>query len=209
MTDELERRLRSADPAPAPRQGEPAAPWIRDLVEATMTITKEQNGTRTDLRRRPPARWLAVAACGAAAIALSGGLYASMQGPAPRTAQPPAPVPAVQLALPDPAQAAAGICLVFSVQTLRDMPVAFSGTVTGVDGGTVRMTVDRWYRGGRSQEVVLKASAAADVALVGAVTFEQGKRYLVSAGEGVVSSCGYTGEWDPRYEASFREAFGG
>lgn len=171
-----------------------------------MTITNEPTDARPDQRRRQPPRWLAVAACGAAAVALSGGLYASMQGPAPQSAQ--APAPAVQLALPGSSTTTES-CLPFSVATLGGMPVAFSGTVTGVDGGTVRLRVDRWYRGGQSQEVLLKAPAAEDVALVGAVTFEQGKRYLVSATGGDVSSCGYTGAWDPQYEAAFQEAFKG
>ena len=92
MTDELERRLRSADPAPAPRQGEPAAPWIRDLVEATMTITDEPTDAHLDRRRRRPARWLAVAAACTAVIALSGGLYASTQDHAPSSTQAPAQV---------------------------------------------------------------------------------------------------------------------
>jgi len=207
MSDALERRLRSADPAPAPLQGEPAAPWIRDLVEATMTITDEPTDARPDRRRRQPARWLAVAAAGTAVIALSGGLYASTRGPAPSSAQAPAPV--VQLTLGPEPDLAVSSCLSFSVETLRGMPVAFSGTVTALEGGNARLTVDRWYRGGESREVLLKAPAEQDAALVGAVPFEQGKRYLVSATGGVVSSCGYTGAWDAQYEAAFRQAFGG
>ena len=170
-----------------------------------MTITNEPTDARPDHRRRPPARWIAAAACGAAAIALSGGLYASTRGPSAQVAE--APVPVVQLTLP-PSDAAIS-CLPFSVETLRGMPVAFSGTVTALEGGNARLTVARWYRGGESREVLLKAPAEQDAALVGAVPFEQGKRYLVSATNGVVSSCGYTGAWDPQYEAAFRQAFGG
>jgi hypothetical protein len=203
MTDELERRLRSADPAPAPRQGQPVAPWIRDLVEETMTITNERADERAGGRPGQRSRWLAVAACGAAAVALSGGLYASMQDPGAPSAK--APPPAVELTLN--AEPIGQSCLPFSVDQLKAMPLAFSGTVVRLEDGTVRLTVDRWYRGGTSPEVLLKAPAGDDVALVGAVTFEQGKRYLVTASEGIVGSCGLTTAWDPQMEAAFQEAF--
>ena len=218
MTDELEQRLRSANPAPAAQQGQPVAPWIQDLVEATMNVTDERADERaggraggradgrTDGRPRRGARWLAVAACGAAAVALTGGLYASRLDPGSSAAQSP-PVPAVQLALsvPDATQ----ICAPFSVAALKDMPVVFSGTVVGVEGGNVRLKVDRWYRGGTSPEVLLKAPSEDDQALVGAVPFVQGQRYLVSATAGVVNSCGYTGVWSAQYEAAVRDAFKG
>ena len=206
MTDELEQRLRSADPAPAPEQGQPVAPWIRDLVEATMTMTNESTDERVGGRSRQRSRWLAAAACGAGAVALSGTLYASTLDRAAPSVKA-APVPAVQLSLdkPDTTQS----CLAFSVDELRKKPVAFSGTVTGLEGGNVRLEVDRWYRGGESQEVLLKGPADEDVALVGAVKFEQGQRYLVTAADGVVSSCGYTAPWDAQTEAAFLEAFTG
>jgi hypothetical protein len=207
MTDEFERRLRSADPAPAPRQGEPAAAWIRDLVEATMTITDEPTDAQLDRRRGQPARWLAVAAAGTAVIALSGGLHASMQDQAPSSAQAPAQV--VQLTLGPALDYAVASCLPFSVETLRGMPVAFSGSVTALEGGNARLTVDRWYRGGPSREVLIQAPDERAAALGGAAPFSQGKRYLVSASGGAVGSCGYSGEWDPQYEAAFRQAFGG
>jgi len=203
MTDELEQRLRSANPAPAAEQGQPVAPWIQDLVEATMTITDGRADARAGERATQRHRWLAVAACGAAAVAVSGGLYASMRDPGPQASA----SPAVQLALGH--SNATESCLPFSVGALRDKPTAFSGTVTAVEGGTVRLKVDRWYRGGESQEVLLKAPTADDVALVGAVTFEQGQRYLVTASEGVVSSCGYTGPWSAQYEAAVQDAFKG
>jgi hypothetical protein len=203
MTDELEQRLRSANPAPAAQQGQPVAPWIQDLVEATMTITDGRADARAGERATQRHRWLAVAACGAAAVALTGGLYASMRDPGPQASA----SPAVQLTLgrSDGTES----CLPFSVEVLRGMPTAFSGTVTAVEGGTVRLKVDRWYRGGDAQEVVVKAPAADDVALVGAVTFEQGQRYLVTASEGDVSSCGYTGPWSAEYESAVRDAFKG
>jgi hypothetical protein len=202
MTDDLERRLRSADPAPAPQQGQPVAPWIRDLVEETMTITNERVDQRASGRPGQRSRWLAVAACGAAAVALSGGLYASMQDPdAPGVTA----APTVELTLQgEPIDRS---CLPFSVDQLKPMPLAFSGTVVRLEGGTVRLAVDRWYRGGTSPEVLLKAPAGDDVALVGAVTFEQGKRYLVTANEGIVGTCGLTTAWSPEMEAAFQQAF--
>ncbi len=202
MTDELERRLRSADPAaPATQQDAPADVWIQDLVEATMHKSQHEPTQHS--------RWLAVAACAAAVTVLGAGTYAVLDradspsgGPAAST------VPAMQLALSGTDDAMAS-CVPFSAEMLAPMPVAFSGTASSVDGGTVLIEVDQWYRGGEAEEVRLVAPDGSDIALLGAVKFEQGTRYLVTASGGVVSSCGFTMEWDADSESSFQEAFGG
>lgn len=202
MTDELERRLRSADPAaPATQQGAPADVWIQDLVEVTMHRSQQQPTQRS--------RWLAVAACAAAVTVLGAGTYAVLgRAGSPADGPDVATVPAMELALSG-ADVAMASCAPFSAEMLRPMPVAFSGTASSVDGGTVLLEVDRWYRGGESEEVRLVAPDGSDVALLGAVQFEEGTRYLVTANGGVVSSCGFTMEWDAGSEASFQEAFSG
>jgi len=202
VTDELERRLRSADPAaPAAQEGAPTDVWIRDLVEATM-----HNSQHVPTQR---SRWLAVAASAAAITVLGAGAYAVLEPTDSPSGGPSASnVPAMELALSGTDDAMAS-CLPFSVEMLRPMPVAFSGTASTVDDGTVVLEVDQWYRGGESEQVRLAAPEGSHVALLGAVQFEQGTRYLVTASGGVVNSCGYTMEWDADSESSFQEAFGG
>jgi hypothetical protein len=101
-------------------------------------------------------------------------------------------------------------CIQYSVDVLADMPVAFSGEVTAVEGDTVVLDVDRWYRGGDAERVELIAPAGDTAALIGTVDFAPGKRYLVTAtGEGAVNSCGYTAEWSPAMAADFEKAFAG
>ena len=56
----------------------------------------------------------------------------------------PAPAP-LQLSLGEGDAMAS--CLPFEVGILADMPTAFEGTVTAVDGDRVTLTVDRWYTG--------------------------------------------------------------
>jgi hypothetical protein len=98
-----------------------------------------------------------------------------------------------------------GSCIMFSVDILKDMPVAFGGTVTGVSAGTVTLDVDRWFKGGGA-DVVTIAVPETNTS-VGTVDFVQGKRYLVTATDGTVNSCGYTGEATQDLEASFEQAF--
>jgi hypothetical protein len=202
MTDDLERRLRAADPAR--RAPEPDGAWIPDLVETIMSTT-QHHPAPSDVHR--PRRLLGAVAAAAAVAALGLGGVALL-GDAPGPAQP----PALELALSG--DAATMSCMTFSVDVLAAMPVAFSGTVTEVRDGTVVLDVDRWYRGGESpagpvDRVELSAPDGAAVALVGAVEFAPGQRYLVSASEGTVSVCGFSGPWSPELAAAYEQAFGG
>jgi len=45
------------------------------------------------------------------------------------------------------------------------------------------------------------------VSLNGVVDFEVDKRYLVTASEGTVTSCGFTAEWSPEMAADFEAGF--
>jgi len=113
--------------------------------------------------------------------------------------------PPLELALtPDDAMAS---CLPFEVAFLAEMPVAFEGTVTGVEGETVTLTVDRWFKGGEASEVNL-VSQAGSVALIGGVDLAVGGQYLITATDGVVNACGYSSESTPEMRAAFEQAFG-
>lgn len=191
--DELRQRLVAADPATP----SPADSWIPDLVEATMNTPIEN-----DDKRRP---WLApvVAAAAVAVLAVGGFAVLSDDEPDPVAAEP----TTLTLAVPD-ADPMTSICMPFEPDQLKAAEVAFSGTVVAVDEAAVTLDVDRWYRGGDADRVVLEHSgAAAQVALDG-IAFEDGERYLVTAADGTVGTCGSSGPWTPEFAAQFEEALG-
>lgn len=97
-------------------------------------------------------------------------------------------------------------CIVFDPAILSDAPIAFEGTATAVEGDEVTLDVDRWFKGGESDEVVLRAPQGLQ-ALIGGIEFEEGKQYLISAVDGHVNYCGYSGEVTPELEAGFEAAF--
>lgn len=98
-------------------------------------------------------------------------------------------------------------CIMFDVSILADMSPAFAGTATAVDGDTVTLDVDHWYAGGDAATVVLHGSGGS--AALDGLTFESGQRYLITATEGNVNFCGYSGPATPERTAAFDQAFGG
>ena len=99
-------------------------------------------------------------------------------------------------------------CIRFDVTILADMPVAFEGTASAVDGADVTLTVDHWYKGGDATTVTLHGHEGA-VALLGGFPFEVGRQYLITATDGNVNFCGYSGEATPDLQSAFDQAFSG
>lgn len=99
-------------------------------------------------------------------------------------------------------------CLQFDVSTLAMMPVAFEGTVVAVEGEAVTLDVDRWFAGGNAEQVRVTAPAGLE-ALIGGIAFEQGGSYLITATDGTVNYCGYSGPATPEFRQAFEEAFPG
>ncbi len=99
-------------------------------------------------------------------------------------------------------------CMALTPELVRDVPLAFAGTVTAVDGDRATLTVDEWFVGGDAATVSLLAPSGLE-ALIGGIDFEEGKSYLVSAYDGVVNYCGFSGEETPELRAIYDEAFAG
>lgn len=201
--DELKAHLHHADPA---RRLTGADSWIDDLAEATMqteTSTEQPRGRRT----------LALVAAAAAVVAIVGGVAFALTGgdddtpakdPAARDAE-----ERTELALALPRADSMQMCIEFSPGALEPMKVAFSGEVTEVEGETVRITPDHWYRGGDDATDVVLTAGSPEVLLEGGITFEEGQRYLVSANGGQVATCGLSGPYSEEMAAAYAEAFGG
>ncbi|MEQ1874048.1 MAG: hypothetical protein ABL953_09990 [Ilumatobacteraceae bacterium] len=99
-------------------------------------------------------------------------------------------------------------CIVFDVALLADMAPAFAATATAVEGESVTLNVDRWYAGGDAATVVLHG-AVGSPALIDGFEFQVGEKYLITAAEGNVNFCGYSGLATPELTAAFEAAFGG
>jgi hypothetical protein len=99
------------------------------------------------------------------------------------------------------------MCIAFSPEELEKVAeIAFEGTVTAVDGDTVTLTVANWYRGDEAEIVVLNAPQGME-ALIGGIPFEIGGQYLITAADGNVNYCGFSGPSTPELRAAFDEAF--
>jgi hypothetical protein len=199
---ELQARLRAADRA---RGTESADSWIDDLVEATMSTDPSNE------RPRQRRTWAMVAA--AAAVVATIGVGAAVltagddDGDGGRSDAPEAKAKkelALSLAPADPMQ----MCIVFSPEALKPMEVAFSGKAYDVEGDTVRLAPDHWYRGGDGADDVVLTAGSADVLLEGGIAFEDGQRYLVSAIDGQVATCGLSAPYSEEMAAAYDEAFG-
>ena len=100
-------------------------------------------------------------------------------------------------------------CLRFDVAILRDMPVAFAGTVTKLTDETVTLDVDRWYTGGTADRVTVSVPDTQTSIALDGVQFVDGKRYLLTATNGTVNGCGFSGPVTPELDQAYAQAFGG
>jgi len=199
MTDELRERLTRIDPM---HSGVPTEPTTsessQELLEKIMSTPLKEKAEPTPAPRRT---WtIAVAAVAALVLAVAGGMALTGGDEAPVAAGPP-------LELTAGGEDIMASCIAFSPEELDNVAeLAFAGTVTAVDGDTVTLTVDEWYRGGDAAQVVLNAPQGME-ALIGGIPFVVGDAYLISAQGGSVNYCGFSGPATPELQAGFDAAF--
>lgn len=199
MEPTLERRLREADPLAGDGHDDQ-----RDLEWLLATARTAMNSRpQEDPRRRLLAALVAAALVALAAV--TGGAVLAVKGETP-TASPDRASEFTELALGPDAPSMAS-CMPFSVDVLADMPIAFSGKVTGQVGDDVLITVDAWYQGPGTPQVRLTAPETSMTSLEGTFDFRQGSRYLITATNGVVNYCGYSGPWTQQSADAFARAF--
>ncbi|MDP2773611.1 MAG: hypothetical protein Q8O61_08645 [Nocardioides sp.] len=217
--DELQQRLQARDPAASLRPADPA--WVARLLEDTMSsdldnttegptespIETRENGTRN----RSPLTWLVAAA----AVLIAGiGVFGLLGNDSDSTPEPSAgdtpsvaTVPTVtELGAPAPSNAR---CMVPSAEFLARAQVAFSGTVQQVADDVVVLVPDRFYTGEPTDLVEVRSDPAMLQALIGAVDFQVDQRYLVSANDGQVTVCGFSGPYSADLAGLYAEAFPG
>jgi hypothetical protein len=197
MTDQLRERLARLDPM---HPGVSIDPVSRDLMEKIVnTPVTEQSETAPEPKTN---RWLiGVAAAAALVVAVGGVIALTGGGTDPVAAGPPLELNA---AGEDPM----AMCIVFSVEELARAPLAFEGTVAAVEGDTVTLDVDHWFRGGDAGQVILNAPQGME-ALIAGIPFEVGGQYLITAYDSIVNYCGFSGPSTPEFRAAFEQAFGG
>lgn len=208
--DELLHRLQASDPASSlpPADPDRAARLLEDVMSTELTTENRETGTHD----RSPLTWLVAAA--AAVIIAGAGIFAVMNlndDSATPTAidTPAASDPTVtELSAPD-AAAYAAKCMVPNPEVLAEQTVAFDATVTSIDGTLVTLTPTTWYAGDPTDLVEVQAPSAEMQQLLGAVSFEQGGRYLVSATDGRVTLCGFSAAYSDDLAAMYAQAFAG
>ncbi|WP_435746297.1 hypothetical protein [Nocardioides sp. SYSU DS0663] len=195
---QLRARLQAADPASSLAPADPTR--VARLLEAAMSETPQQ--------RRNPLTWLAAAA----AVVVIGGvaLAAALGGDGetpPTEGEVPAAQPAV-LTLEAPG-AGAGRCMIPNARALAMQEVAFLGVVEEVGDDVVELTVEETYAGTEASTVEVAAPSGDLSPTVGEVDFREGERYLVSATDGRVTACGFSGPATEDLQALYDEAFAG
>jgi len=196
MTDQLRERLARLDPM---HPGVDTEPPSRELLEGIMsTPVIEQPETGPEQKSN---RWLVgIAATAALVLAVGGAIALTGGGTDPVASGPP-------LELTAGGGDTMASCIVFSVEELARAPLAFEGTVTTVEGDTVHLDVDHWFKGGDAGQVVLNAPQGME-ALIASIPFQVGGQYLITAYDGNVNYCGFSGPSTPEFRAAFEQAFG-
>jgi len=217
--DELLARLQSLDPAASLPPADPER--LARLLEDTMSHDPQSAGpdeetpgaaAATGARARSPLTWLVAAAAVLLIVGVGTWSLVSGDDPAgPGTAASGSGSPGsdddgpLVLSARPPAQ---GKCMVPNATVLSGQSVAFDGTVSAITDDQVTLDVTHWYRGGKADQVTVQAPAADLSALVQAVQFKAGERYLVSATDGYVTVCGFSGTYSEELAALYDEAFG-
>lgn len=215
---QLRALLARTDPA---RSLTPADPHgLARLLEDTMndadTMTgTTSSGTTTPVRQRGVLSWVA----GAAAVAvIAGGGFAvasSMGGDDPVKPQAAGTPSDTTSATTDPvvvtlqAPTLGAKCAVPTPEILSQFDTSFTGTVTAIDGDVVTLTPTETFNGESADEIEIVGATPDSRALGGQVAFEVGQTYFVSATDGQVSACGYSGvtsdsELAQLYDVAFR-----
>lgn len=203
--DELRNRLGRLDPAPDHVAVEPmTTPSSRARLEQIMNtpLSPESTTAAGDLRLPPSrTRWLVAAAAALVFLVVAGFVVANLGDDDTGTdvAGPPL---VLTLGADDPMAS----CLRPEPGILAEMSPAFAGTATAIEGEIVTLEVDRWYAGGDEGVVELHAQPGME-ALIAGFSFEIGEQYLITAANGSVNFCGYSGPATPEFLAFFDEAF--
>ena len=219
--DRLRALLRGGDPAGSLSPADPAAlsSLLEDIMSSDLDV-RPSEPLATVPRRRTGATWLVAAA--AVGVIAAGGAFA-VAGLTGNDANMPQAGPQTTTNTPDDNVGVAGIagqttqlkagtpapkCAALTPAILAQYDQAFQGTVTSVEGNTVTFQTTDVYTGELGETVELTAPPAGLAKILGqSTTFQVGQDYLVTAYQGGVSMCGYSGPATTDLQRVFKEAF--
>lgn len=216
MRSDIEARLRAADPVRhSQEQDSQDLEWLRGQVARATAASEVATGHAPSSRKWAMAAAAAVAAASGVGVATTSEMFRSSDDPMTRnpvTRDDPLDLSMQPEGGDKPTTSAS--CVPFSVETLRDMPIALSGTVSEKNGEQVLLNVDRWYAGGEADQVSLLAPDMSMTSLTELIEFKEGQRYLLTAGDGIdpgdrpeVNYCGHSAPWNARLAEAYELAF--
>lgn len=100
-----------------------------------------------------------------------------------------------------------GRCMSPTAEALAQQPLAFEGTVVGLDDDLAVLEPVEFFAGRATDRVEVVAPTESQQALIGSVALEEGGRYLVAAADGRVVGCGLSGRAVPELAELYAEAF--
>jgi hypothetical protein len=213
--DRLRALVRGGDPAGSLPPADPAAlqSLLEDIMSADLEIRPADPGP-AEPRRRTRTTWLVAAA--AVAVIAAGGAFAvagltGNDAGAPQADQPStttavgAPVKGqtTQLTVSTEARCVAQP----TAELLAQYDQAFEGEVTAIEGDTVTLQTTDVYNGQVGETVQVTAPPAGFDKLINQLQFQVGGTYLVSAYQGSVSMCGFSGPATGELQSLFQKAF--
>jgi hypothetical protein len=175
-------------------------------VPADDTLTDESR--RTGTHDRSPLTWLVAVAVVLliAGAALFGLLNRGTDEPVTPTGTPSGSAAPSETMLT--AEPAPGRCMLPNARVLRQQTLAFAGVVRSIADGEATLEPSRFYAGEATDVVVVQAPDRDLQALLAAVAFREGQRYLVAATDGRVTLCGFSGPYTAQladlYAAAYR-----
>jgi hypothetical protein len=205
--DELRARLRAADPAASLPRPDPDR--VARLLEETMSHPRTTTEAPANAPGRSPLTWLVAAA--AIVLIAAVGAFALIDpsddgGSTTAGSEPTTDASVTELQAPG--AAAAGRCLPTTADALAGAEVAFDGTVEEIEGDLVTLRATQWYAGEETDLVTVEGPSEDLQALLAAVDFQDGQRYLVAAApDGRVMICGFSAPHSPRLERLYDQAF--
>lgn len=232
--DDLLARMRAADPAAdlPPAAPESVSRLLEDVMKhpvdhvsspdpaaaassgAASTTGPAAAGSPNSAPAGPaPSRWSRalpwVAGAAAAAMVAIAGFSLMAQRVEPPAQQPTVAAPGPTTTTVTAPAAAPGRCVPPSPEVLAGAELAVDATVTEVAGDQVTLTVNQWFAGTPTDELVVTAVPASLQDLIGAPDLQQGQRYLLAANAGQLVVCGFSGPFDSERSTLYTAAFGG
>ncbi len=198
-------RLRAADPIRPDDVPDASLARVSARIQEHI-VTDNQRTSNPAPKRRPFALFRGLALSGALALAVfvSNGLGA----PTPTPGAGPTDGPTAGATDGPIVGGGMASCIRYDPAILPTFDVVFDGVVTAVDGDKVTFDVKHGWKG-VDNHVTLNAPHSSPALLGPLPDFKVDGRYLVTAAEGNVNSCGYTLDYDAKTASEWAAAFGG